>query len=158
MAGTREFEVRNLEFKLTLNVSAETLFKAWTDPMKFQNWFALEDSHSIPIIEFDLRAGAKYRIGIKHPDGTLRIIGGIIKRIIPNELLSFTWSVGGGGTQQMKRTVTAEFVQKSEGSELIVRHQFIPGEKLRLQFEQEWKTRLARLENMLSKLNTSVVN
>ena len=158
MAGTREFEVRNLEFKLILNVSVEKLFKAWTDPLEFQNWFALEDSHSMPIIEFDLRAGAKYRIGIKHPDGVLRIIGGIIKRIIPNELLAFTWSVGGGGTQQKKSTVIVEFVQKSDGSELIVKHQFIPGEKLKLQFEKEWKIRLARLENMLSKLNDSVVN
>lgn len=149
MAGKGEFEVRNLEFKLTFNASAETIFEAWTNPLIIKKWFALKDSHTMPIVEIDLRTGAKYRIGIKHEDGSLRIIGGIFKRIVPNEILAFTWSVGGGGTQQKKSIVTAEFTNKSDGSELVVKHQFIPGEKYQNQFEEEWKTRFSRLEKVL---------
>ena len=153
MAVKGEFDVRNIEIQLNINAPAESVFEAWTNPSVLQKWFSLEDSHTMPIVEIDLRTGAKYRIGIKHPDGSLRIIGGVFKRIIPNEMLSFTWSVGGGGTQQKKSIVVVEFINKTDGSGLVVKHQFITGEKLRFQFETEWKTRLARLEKVLAEGN-----
>ena len=149
MAESSQLDVRNLEFSCEINAPIDNVFEAWTKPGGLEKWFTLGDDYTMPIVEIDLRVGAKYRIGMKSPDGALEIVGGVFKQVVDPEFLSFTWCVGGGGTQQKKSLVVVEMSEKGQGTTMVLKHQFIPGEQLRLQYEKEWQIRLPRLEKLM---------
>lgn len=156
MSATGQFDVRNLVFERFLPASRDKVFDALTRPGLLKKWFLLSDEATLTTAEIDLRTGAKYRIGIRSPEGTHEIVGGIFKRCVRPESLSFTWSVGGGGTQQKKSQVDIDLIEKENGTDMVLKHLFIPGEVLLAKFEREWEIRLQRLEKLLFESETVI--
>jgi uncharacterized protein YndB with AHSA1/START domain len=59
-----------LKFQHTVHASRPIVCHAWTDAEQLKVWYKPDDSWSTPVAEIDLRAGGKYRIGLKPPFGS----------------------------------------------------------------------------------------
>ena len=64
-----DFGAHALNFQHTVRASRANVCEAWTDPKHVRVWYKPDDSWSTPVAEIDLRAGGKYRIGLKPPVG-----------------------------------------------------------------------------------------
>lgn len=58
-----------LNVERTVRAPRPFVCQAWTDAERLKVWYKPDDSWSVPVAEIDLRAGGKYRIGLKPPVG-----------------------------------------------------------------------------------------
>ena len=58
-----------LVLRRLLKAPQERAFKAWTSPEHIQKWMRPEPGMVVPSVLMDLRAGGKFRIQMKNPDG-----------------------------------------------------------------------------------------
>jgi len=71
------------------DASRELVFEAWTNPKHLARWFGPK-TFTNPVCEVDARAGGKWRIVMRAPDGTEYPCGGVYEEVRPPEFLSFT--------------------------------------------------------------------
>lgn len=67
----------------------ELVWKAWTDPKHFMQWWGPKD-YTCPFCEMDLRVGGKYLNCMRSPEGKEYWGTGVFREIIPMERLVFT--------------------------------------------------------------------
>jgi uncharacterized protein YndB with AHSA1/START domain len=72
-----------------LNAPRELVWKAWTDPQHFMQWWGPKD-YTCPFCEIDLRVGGKYLNCMRSPEGKEYWSTGVYREIIPMERLVFT--------------------------------------------------------------------
>jgi uncharacterized protein YndB with AHSA1/START domain len=72
-----------------LDAPRELVWKAWTDPEHFKNWWGPKD-YTCPFCEMDLRVGGKYLNCMRSPKGRDYWSTGVYREIIPMERLVFT--------------------------------------------------------------------
>jgi uncharacterized protein YndB with AHSA1/START domain len=82
-------EDRELVLTRLIDAPRANVFKAWTDPEIFKQWFAPKP-FSIPVAELDVRPGGANFIVMTGPDGSEIFNSGVYLEIIPNERLVFT--------------------------------------------------------------------
>jgi uncharacterized protein YndB with AHSA1/START domain len=71
------------------NVPRELVWKAWTDPEHFKQWWGPKDFTS-PFCEMDFRVGGKYLNCMRSPKGRDYWSAGVFKEIIPLEKIVYT--------------------------------------------------------------------
>lgn len=79
-------------------------FAAWTDPGLMQRWFGPGALCARAVL--DARPGGRYRVEMRHPDGSLRIVGGEFLELLPNRRIVKTWQWE--GSEEVTR-VTIDF-------------------------------------------------
>ena len=79
-----------LEIERLIPAPPERVFEYWTDPDLLVKWFGPEN-FDIPSTDLDVRPGGKWRIVMRTPEGTLRIVTGVYRKIEPPRRLVFTW-------------------------------------------------------------------
>ena len=67
----------------------ELVFKAWTDPKQLAAWWG-PDKFTNPVCELDVRAGGKWHIVMRGPNGVDYPCGGVYREIVEPERLVFT--------------------------------------------------------------------
>jgi len=67
----------------------ELVFKAWTDPEMFKQWWGPK-SFTSPVCKMDLRVGGKYLASMRSPDGQDIYSTGVYREIVAPERLVFT--------------------------------------------------------------------
>ena len=81
--------------KLRLNSSSsgrsEQVFKAWTDQEALRTWMGAGQG-LLPRSHDGCTSGRAYVFPMRRPDGTGNAVRGVIKEIVPNRKLRFTWS------------------------------------------------------------------
>ena len=122
-------EVKMIVVSRTFDAPLELLWKAWTEPEHFKNWYGPK-GFTIPTCEIDLRVGGRHLWGMGSPDGRQMYFTGIYKEVVPMERLVFTDSMsdaegnvmgmGEGMPESMDVTVT--FVHVDGKTTVTVSH------------------------------------
>jgi len=122
-------EVKMIEVSRTFDAPLELLWKSWTEPKHFMNWYGPK-GFTIPTCEIDLRVGGRHLWGMSSPDGRQMYFTGVYKEVVPMERLVFTDSMsdaegnvmgmGEGMPESMDVTVT--FVHADGKTTVTVSH------------------------------------
>lgn len=118
-----------LILRRVLNATPERAFKSWTSPEHIQQWTRPEPGMVVPLVHMDLRAGGKFRIQMKDPDGEYFTAVGEFREVKPPERLVYTWDweKDGCGTkfgevEGKPSLITVEFLKMGERTELVLTH------------------------------------
>lgn len=80
---------RELVLTMTLNAPRANVYRAWTEPELFKQWFAPKPL-TTPVAELDVRPGGATLVVMRMPDGQEMPNRGIYLEVVPNERLVFT--------------------------------------------------------------------
>ncbi len=132
----------SLVVRRLIEAPAETLFDAWTDPVRIKAWWG-PSGVTCSGAEVDLRRGGRYRIANLMPDGkTLWILGEFESVERPRRLV-YSWRVE-PGSDAVERVVI-RFEPRGEATEIIVVHERIASAALRDGHERGWDGCLEKL-------------
>lgn len=116
---------KSIDLKREFNVPVESLYKAWTEPNIFKNWWK-----GVTIAEFDFRVGGAYLI--KWDNDPEDFARGIYREINPHKKIVMTWNTSGscGGEKSSvveDSVITLVFTAVSKSvSHLRLTHDFLP--------------------------------
>ena len=139
------------QFKKLIKAKRQSVFNAWTDKELIKTWFAPGQLTS-PSSEVDLRVGGTYRVkmeGSMRGQQTTGNVSGVYKKIIPNELLVFTFR--GTWENVPESTVTVEFKDVEGGTEITLTHEGIIDAQGGEGKRQGWESSLEKLSQVCSK-------
>jgi uncharacterized protein YndB with AHSA1/START domain len=133
------------------------VYQAWTDPEILQKWFGPPGKHC-PEASIDLRVGGAYSITMAPDDappdavdscggGQQTTAFGKYTKIVPNELLQFTWASNWSPGEQSLVTISLKDVKS--GTELTILHENFITEASRDGHNQGWAGCLEELAAML---------
>ncbi|MEO8307389.1 MAG: SRPBCC family protein [Pseudomonadota bacterium] len=116
---------RELVVTRTVNGSARIVFKAWTTPELFKQWWVPKSfGLSLLSCEMDVRIGGRYRLVFSHEASTMEFFGTYLA-VIPHSRLVWTNDEGDDGS--VITTVTFE----EQGSKtLLVVHDLYPSKQV----------------------------
>ena len=136
-----------LRIRRVIKAPRSRVFASWTTPHLMQQWFA-PGQMRITSASTDLRVGGEYRIEMRGVDDTVYAAAGVYRKIVPDELLSFTWC---GACDTGKETaVTVEFRDFEHGTELILTHEHFSSADAAAKRERGWTGCLDNLERLNS--------
>jgi uncharacterized protein YndB with AHSA1/START domain len=143
----------HVELRTLIRVPREKVFAAWTDPKILARWMAPGNSEVLESV-IDLRVGGAYRIRMKGEMGGRPYdvrIRGIYEKIVPHELLSFTWAYEDDERQRTVGESQVTVVLKSvpQGTELTLIHSKIATQEKREGHRRGWTDSLGKLETLL---------
>lgn len=133
-----------VELRRTIRASRRRIFEAWTRPEEIRKWFGpagteVHEAHA------DVREGGEWSIVMTACDDHAKRneAHGEYVRIIPDQLLSFTWTPGRWPDE--KTLVTIELRDVEGGTELHLVHEGFTNEEARARHEQGWTGTLEKL-------------
>lgn len=139
MAETEEIVIRRY-----MPAPRERVFAAWLDPVSLARWMR-PGAEATATAEVDPRVGGRFRIVMKHSGGVTEHTGEYLVIERPARL-SFTWiSVH---THQIPTQVTVEFLERDQGTELVLTHRALPESKIEAH-RRGWGAILQNLEEVL---------
>lgn len=130
----------------TIQAPPERVFDAWVSPELIAKWFCPGENYSVAIAEVDLAIGGAFRIGIKDPQGRLRIATGQYREIQHPEKLVFTWS---WEHDPMDTLITLTFNGAGNSTQLVLKHELLPTPEKREDHARGWNGCLEHLEIFL---------
>jgi len=118
----REFVVTR-----TINGPARLVFKAWSDPDLFRQWWTPKSfGMTIVSCEMDVRTGGSYRLVISHPEmGEPMAFFGKYLDVVPNARIVWTNEEGG----EDEGAVTTVTFEERGGQTLVVWHDLYPSKE-----------------------------
>lgn len=119
-----------------IQASAERLFAAWTEPRHLRAWWG-PGPVTCCGAEVDLKVGGAYRIDNALPDGSILTIFGEFLEIDPPRKLVYTWRLGSDEAS----LVTVRFeacTRQDAATEVVIVHEQIPSDAVRVTHEQGW--------------------
>ncbi len=140
-----------LHLRLTRVIKAprEKCFDAWTKPELMARWFA--PVSSVAEATADVRVGGEYRITVSGRPETGKCgnptVTGVHKEIVPNERITFTWTYP--DAPHPETTVSIEFRDVEQGTELTLTHHGFENEDVLAQHEEGWKSCIDKIEHRL---------
>ena len=147
-----------LQLKHTYSASPEQVFAAWSDPEVLGKWFG-PGSYRCKVEKYDFEPGGQYRIRMI-PTGEDSDCGGdttcdsvcageFIEVLSPSRIvMSFTWIENGGDIGYTLLTI--EIKAAGNGTELILTHERLPNEEMRIAHRGGWEGSLKGLEDYLA--------
>ncbi|MDA1298146.1 MAG: SRPBCC domain-containing protein [Chloroflexi bacterium] len=136
----------SLSMSRVLAASPEQVFRAFTDPDWYGQWWGPEGTRS-EVRQLDLQVGGAYRVDMHLPDGSLAVMYGRYREIDPPQLLAYSLAWEGDPTEML---VTLEFEPHEDGTELTVTHEGFTDQARAGQHEQGWASSLDRLVSLLA--------
>ena len=133
-----------LEVRRTIRAPRQRVFDAWTKTEELKKWHA-PGPLTVSLAEIDFRTGGKYRIHMREPDGTEHRVSGVYREIDPPKKIVYSW--GWDGDHPVKNsTVTIEFFERGNSTEVVLTHAGIAHDKERASHTQGWTAILDKLE------------
>lgn len=142
-----------LELTRVIRASRVRVYEAWTRPEILQKWHAPGDMKFVSAA-LDVREGGTYEVlsqgmmcskeGMTEEDRTRQVaVRGQYLRVIPNELLQFTWNGSWAPTETSMVTVFLRDVEG--GTEIRLRHEQFATESSRDGHAMGWESLLGKL-------------
>jgi len=145
----RATEKTSLEIVRFINVPADRVYNAWTDPAQLREWFGPENVRTRNIT-VDACIGGKYRWDLTSPDGEEMSAFGEYKELVPGRKIVFTWQWDDDEAWENRTSVvTIELFERQGGTELRLMHEQLPSEESRDRHNEGWSSLLDRLEQFL---------
>ena len=132
-----------VEIRRVIKAPRSRVFASWTTPELMQRWFAPGEMR-LANASADLRVGGQYRIEMRGVDNAEYVATGVYRKIVPNELLSFTWGAGCDPGQETLVTIT--FRDFEHGTELMLTHERFSSADAAARHERGWVACLDKLE------------
>jgi uncharacterized protein YndB with AHSA1/START domain len=160
VAGPRDWTV--LQVKRTLAAPRERVFRAWLDPELLRQWLTGPRGTS-DAATVDPRVGGEFRVQVSTQlgrllgrlpgsfQGSVHLVGRYLE-ISPPERLVFTFGWEDFPTVDVDpetTTVTVEFHERAEGTEIVLTHERQPSRRLRAFHGHGWKGSLRKLAALL---------
>jgi uncharacterized protein YndB with AHSA1/START domain len=133
-----------VEVRRTIPAPRERVFDAWTQAKELNRWSA--PSPMTPSAEVDLRVGGRYRIVMRAPDGSERLVGGVYRAIERPSKLVYTWRWE-DRPMATDTLVTIEFHDRGTATDVVLRHEGLKEGEDREHHEHGWN---ACLDNLVS--------
>lgn len=127
-----------LVVRRTIRAPVAHVFEAWTEPEALKRWWG---PRPVTCCEasVDLRVGGAYRIGNLLPDGNVVWISGVFELVERPHRLVYTWHLEGKERPSNERSrVTVRFEPHGDATEVIVVHERIESEEVRVDHEKGW--------------------
>lgn len=140
-----------LQLKKIINAKRNRIFEAWTKPEVMMQWYH-GPGMTTPSASSDLKVGGKYHVEMKgEREGKIvnPIFAGEYTKIIPNELISFTFGWQHDPSSP-KTQVTVELKDVAGGTEVILTHERFPNTQACDDHRLGWNASLASLEKFLT--------
>jgi uncharacterized protein YndB with AHSA1/START domain len=137
----------SLTIKRRFNAPPAQVFAAWTDPEKIMRWFGpgqVQCTHA----EFDRRVGGRYVISARSPDGDKHEVAGVVREIVANEKLVYTWAWH--TMPERESLVTVEFKPDGDGTLLTLTHSQFADEPARDRHQLGWNGALDKLAKLFA--------
>jgi uncharacterized protein YndB with AHSA1/START domain len=130
-----------------IDAAPAEIFKALTDESQLRQWFyPIQRGFSVDV-EFEASVGGTYQIDMIDPDGKVYVHEGMIKELVPNKKLVFTWN-----SHVVKETlVTIQLEELEQGTKIVLTHEFKPSDEIE-GHDEGWKELLENLDNLLTKV------
>jgi uncharacterized protein YndB with AHSA1/START domain len=102
-----------LELTRVFNAPRERLWREWTEPERFADWFGGREAH-IPVdsVSMDVRPGGRWQATMHH-DGVERQWGGVYREVVEPARLVLTFSDQPG--EEAHEVVTVVFTDLGDG-------------------------------------------
>lgn len=104
----------DLVISRTFDAPVRIVYKAWTTPALFRQWWALKESGPMTACEMDVRTGGGYRVAFNHPAGGEMAFFGKYVDVVPDKRIVWTNEEGADGALT---TVTFE----AQGDKTLIR-------------------------------------
>jgi uncharacterized protein YndB with AHSA1/START domain len=132
-----------IQVRRTIRAPRQRVFDAWTKTEELKKWHA-PGPLTVTFAEIDLRPGGKYRIHMTEPDGKEHKVSGVYREIDPPRKLVYSW--GWDGDHPVKdSTVTLEFIERGDATEVVLTHSGISHEGERKGHTEGWTSILDKL-------------
>jgi uncharacterized protein YndB with AHSA1/START domain len=143
-----------------IRASRERVYQAWTNPQILMKWFGPVNMHC-PHAEMDVRVGGAYRVEVvpdtpvqQSSSGTVceerrSAALGTYTKVVPNELLQFTWHPDWHPEEES--LVTVSLKDADGGTEITIRHENFASEQSLDGHTRGWIGCLDKLETELAK-------
>jgi uncharacterized protein YndB with AHSA1/START domain len=146
--ATIDTAMHSLQIKRHLGAPPARVYSAWTEEEDLARWFAPSPDFDTVVHQLDVRAGGKYRIEMKSPDGSSHIAVGEYRELAAPNRLAFTWRWE--GSPMTDTLVTVELQANGNGTDLTLTHTLFESEELRDQHTEGWTGCLGRLEPLFA--------
>lgn len=157
--GAQTFGERpKLEMRRVIRAKRERVWDAWTRPELIERWFA-PGNMTVPSATADVREGGEYRIEMQgaleacmaerpNEDRSYRTAAsGRYVRVVPHELLVFTWR--GDWDPEEETLVTVALKDVEGGTELCLTHERFATELSRDKHRHGWMGSTEKLAGVL---------
>ena len=143
-----------------IHASRARVYEAWTNPEIMKAWFGCEGT-TCANAELDVRVGGAYRIDIHHPAETANsatgdastsrrtAVLGHYTKLVPNELVQFTWSPSWNPDE--RSLVTVSLKDADGGTEVTILHEGFTSEGSREAHSKGWTEALVKIAQILER-------
>lgn len=128
----------------TIKAGKEKIFKALVDQTLVKQWFYAGEEGWAADVSTDPKPGGQFHIEMKSPQGSYPH-DGVYKEIIPNQKIVFTWN----SKAVTDTLVTISLREVEGGTEVTLKHEFMPNEEMKKNHTRGWIQILANLENIV---------
>lgn len=144
--ATKPATAPSLTIRRRFRASPARVFKAWTEPAQIARWFG---PGKIDILEavFEARAGGRFSVHGRSPDGEDHRVSGIVQEAVPDAKVIYTWAWQ--STPERESLVTVEFKPDGDGTLLVLTHEKFFDESARDRHNTGWTGGLDKLEAYL---------
>jgi uncharacterized protein YndB with AHSA1/START domain len=147
-SGTESY---GLKIERIFDAPREVVFRAWTDPRELAVWYHFNDEWKIEVVEVEPRAGGKFRIGWRAPDGELWCEVGEYREVRPPERIVHTCRFEFPGMDEAETLLTVEFHEHGrDRTRLVLVHEGYRHAETRDNHEQGWPGFLDQLKKLLA--------
>lgn len=137
-----------LTLSRALKASPERLFELWTGPDYIMRWFGGAET-DIARVEVDLRVGGRYLIVMPGDEGPTEVSGSFLEIERPNRLV-YTWTMRGPQIATDETTVTVEFQEAGELTQIELTHGPFAVPDLRQLHAAGWAACVDEMERILA--------
>ena len=137
----------SLTIKRRLKAPPAQVFAAWINPEKIMQWFGpgpAQCTHAA----FEPHVGGRYELVAQAPDGDKFQVGGVVREIIPNQKLVYTWAWL--SMPERESLVTVELEPDGTGTLLTLTHSQFDDEHMRDRHQYGWNGALDKMEKMFA--------
>lgn len=129
----------------------ERVFRAWTDQAELRQWMGPGEIKARDA-EMSARVGGAYVFPMLHPDGKVSTVRGVVKELIANRKLRFTWIWDqDDGSRGRQTEVTVDFAPHGkDATRLVLQHVGFADATARDHHAEGWKGCFDSLEAYLA--------
>lgn len=138
-----------LRLQRVFDAAPQRVFDAFVRADAIRSWFG-PAGFAVSAASVDSRPGGRYRYEMRAPDGSLHVVAGEFREVLPPHRLSFTWSWLEGGSPGAQTLVTIDFADREGRTELTLVHEGFATEAARDGHDKGWGSSFDCLAEMLA--------